>query len=98
MEAALQQGPWLIGDQYTLADINMAPFVHRMASFDEYSLDDQVTSQWPAVARWYANMRARDAFQNAQFVNQTQARDLVPDAASLPNSSLKSTRSSQCDD
>lgn len=81
IEHALQAGPWLIGDRYTLADINMVPFVHRMASFDEYPLGDPGTSCWPAVADWYARIRARPAFARAQFVEQTTVRDLLPTAS-----------------
>ena len=31
MEAALEGGPWLIGAPYTIADIRVAPLLHRMA-------------------------------------------------------------------
>lgn len=69
MQDTLAADRWLAGDDYSLADINMAPFVHRVASFAEYDLD----RDWPAVAGWYARLRARPAFARANFVEQIAA-------------------------
>jgi glutathione S-transferase len=74
MEAALAADRWLAGDEYSLADINIAPFVHRLASFSEYDLD----RDWPAVAGWYARLRARPAFERANFAEQVATRDQKP--------------------
>jgi glutathione S-transferase len=71
MQETLVSHPWLAGDTYSLADINIAPFVHRLASFPEYDLD----RDWPAVADWYARLRARPAFERAQFVEQVPSLD-----------------------
>lgn len=71
MEETLAMSAWLAGDDYSLADVNMAPFVHRLASFPEYDLD----RDWPAVANWYARLRARPAFTRAGFVEQAATRD-----------------------
>ena len=51
---------------YSLADVNIAPFVHRLASFAEYDLE----RDWPAVAGWYARLLARPAFARANFAEQ----------------------------
>ena len=70
MEAALEKSAWLAGDAYTLADTNMTPFVHRMASFPEYEL-----SRWPRVADWYARVMARPSFGAARLVEQMRTLD-----------------------
>jgi glutathione S-transferase len=61
MERALAQGPWLAGEEYSLADVDMAPFVHRIASLGEGA---RIEAR-PRVADWYRRMRARDAFRAA---------------------------------
>jgi len=71
MQETLGQQIWLAGDDYSLADINIAPFVHRLASFPEYDL----ARDWPAVADWYARLRQRPAFAQAGFVEQVATRD-----------------------
>lgn len=58
MEAALAAGPWLAGAGYSLADIDMAPFVHRLAGIGEAGM----IAARPRVAGWYARMQARPAF------------------------------------
>jgi glutathione S-transferase len=70
MEAALEKAPWLAGADFTLADVNMTPFVHRMASFPEYDL-----ARWPNVAGWYARVRARPSFAAARLVAQAKTLD-----------------------
>lgn len=71
MQETLVSERWLAGDGYSLADINIAPFIHRLASFPEYDL----TGDWPAVADWYARLRARPAFARANFVEQVATSD-----------------------
>ena len=61
MEAALQHGPWLAGADYSLADIDMAPFVHRIAVLGQENLIEMR----PRVADWYARIKARPAFITA---------------------------------
>ncbi|HVB46923.1 MAG TPA: glutathione S-transferase family protein, partial [Burkholderiales bacterium] len=61
MGAALAASPWLAGDTYTLADLDMAPFVHRIAHIGESAMIEQR----PRVADWYQRMRARRAFSLA---------------------------------
>ena len=61
MQAALQRSEWLAGDQYTLADVDMAPFVHRLAQVGEASMIETRRR----VAEWYARIKVRPAFQTA---------------------------------
>ncbi len=53
-------GPWLLGSQYTLADIVVAPLIDRIADLglDELWRD----GRRPAFAGWFARMQARPAF------------------------------------
>jgi glutathione S-transferase len=74
MQAALAADRWLAGEEYSLADINIAPFVHRLASFPEYDL----ARDWPAVSGWYTRLRARPAFERANFAEQVATRDQKP--------------------
>jgi len=60
MEAALAGAPWLAGDEYSLADVDMAPFVHRIAA-----LDSAMIEQRGRVAGWYSRLQARPAFRTA---------------------------------
>jgi glutathione S-transferase len=60
MEAALADTAWLAGPEYSLADLDMAPFVHRIAA-----LDAKIIRADGRVADWYARMQAREAFQSA---------------------------------
>ena len=56
-------GPWLVGRDYSLADVSMAPYVHRMEQLG--------VSRWwesgkrPRMADWYARLKERPAFQEA---------------------------------
>ena len=65
MEAgAGERGPWLIGVQYSLADIIVAPLIDRMADLGFSGLWDPKS---PRVTDWYARMRARPAFQQTFY-------------------------------
>lgn len=66
MEAALGAQPWLAGPDLTLADLNMAPFILRLAGFEEHDLP----RDWPHVAAWLEALRARPSFAAAGMVEQ----------------------------
>jgi glutathione S-transferase len=58
MDRALVRGPWLIGDQFTLADVSLIPTLVRM-------LDIGLAQLWddkPKVADWLARCEARPSF------------------------------------
>jgi glutathione S-transferase len=71
MEARFGDGPWLMGEQYTLADIDLVPFVDRIAEFYKDVLSPQAA---PKVSAWLARMRARPA------VMAVWATDEAPDS------------------
>ncbi len=58
MDRALSQGPWLSGGCFSLADIDIAPFVQRLVRIDLFHLVEQK----PRVADWYARISARPAY------------------------------------
>ncbi len=60
MDAALANGPWLLGAQYTLADVIVAPLIDRMADLGQADLWEK---RYPRVTGWYERMKARPAFQ-----------------------------------
>ena len=54
MEAGLGNGPWLMGEQYTLADIDLIPFVDRFADFYPDMLNATATPKVSGLARAHA--------------------------------------------
>lgn len=61
MQAALADAPWLAGDSFSLADVDMAPFVHRIAALGGGAMIEARRR----VADWYARVQARPAFREA---------------------------------
>jgi glutathione S-transferase len=64
VEKALETGPWLMGAQYTIADIVVTPSIDRMADLGFSSIWDK---KYPRVTAWYARMQERPAFQKAFY-------------------------------
>jgi glutathione S-transferase len=68
MEAALAGGPWLIGADFTLADIAMAPYVNRIEVLERPEV--LARSARPRLADWWARIQARPGFVEAfSFAN-----------------------------
>jgi glutathione S-transferase len=63
LEYTLAPGPWIVGEQFTLAEIAIAPYMFRLAALgaDQYWAADRR----PRVAEWYGHLSARPAFQTA---------------------------------
>lgn len=62
MEIALQSGPWLMGAQFTLADVVMAPYVERL---DRLTLSGLWNPERPLVGEWFRRLRSRPSFAEA---------------------------------
>ena len=63
MERALEDGPWLIGDMFTLADLIVIPVIVRME-------DIGLAYIWncaPRMADWFARAKARPSFAKAFY-------------------------------
>jgi glutathione S-transferase len=58
MEEALEQGPWLAGGGYSLADIDLTAYLHRLDQMGLALLWDDRR----AVRDWYDRVRARPSF------------------------------------
>lgn len=78
METALAQGPWLNGEEYSLADISMLPVIVRMEDLGYAPL----WADRPRLADWYARITARPAFATA-FPPGSRL-SLPPDTGALP--------------
>ena len=74
MNDALANGPWLLGDQYTLADIIVAPLIDRMSDLGYAEIWE---GKYPRVSEWYERMQARPAFQ-ATFYPGTRMSEFLP--------------------
>ncbi len=77
MEEALANGPWLLGDMYTLADVIVAPLIDRMA---DLGLSHLWEDPCPRVTDWYARIQARPAFAEAFYpgARLTEFLDIRP--------------------
>lgn len=64
MDKALENGPWLIGSDYSLADIIVAPLIDRMA---DLGFSRIWTDKYRRVTEWYERMKARPAFQQTFY-------------------------------
>ncbi len=74
MEAELSKnGPWLVGEQYTIADICMAPLFQRMEDLGMSNMWDDA----PQVADWFARIKARPAY-DAAFYPGARMTDVFP--------------------
>ncbi|MSQ73348.1 MAG: glutathione S-transferase family protein [Betaproteobacteria bacterium] len=63
MQRALEDGPWLLGEQLTLADISLVPTVVRM---EDIGLDP-MWRDLPRVTDWYRRIQARPSFAVAYY-------------------------------
>ena len=62
MEKALANGPWLLGDAFTLADIGFISFFSRMEAMESAGIWRE---HYPRVADWYERCKSRPSFKAA---------------------------------
>ena len=55
--------PWIIGDQFTLADLNLAPFVARL---DGLKLVESWLTKLPDAQRWWQAIKDRPSYTEAR--------------------------------
>jgi glutathione S-transferase len=60
MDDALRQHEWLVGDQFSLADVSMTPYVNRL---DMLGMSEMWTRSRPHLADWFERIRARPTFK-----------------------------------
>lgn len=75
MEAALAPGPYLLGADYSLADIAMAPYVNRIEVLTRPEMVG--AARRPRVAAWWQRIQARPAFKPAFDVENPDKSDPV---------------------
>ncbi|QDM25940.1 glutathione S-transferase family protein [Tardiphaga sp. vice304] len=71
MEVALENGLWIVGDQYTLADVSLTPTIVRLEDCGRSDLWDRR----PRVAGWLERIKTRPNFDVAYVPG---SRDLGP--------------------
>ena len=76
MDNLLQEsgGPWLLGTQYSLADISVAPLMDRMEDLGFAGIWDA----YPRMADWLARMQARPAYVSAYY-RGSRLSEIYPD-------------------
>jgi glutathione S-transferase len=74
MHEALGKGSWLLGEQYTLADIIVTPLIDRMA---DLGFSDLWETKYSRVTDWYRRMQTRPAFQ-ATFYPGSRMSEFLP--------------------
>ncbi len=76
METALDgAGPWLMGEQYTLADICVVPSIDRM---EDLGYEELWEKNHPHVTAWFRRIMARSAVQTA-FYKGARFSDIYPE-------------------
>ncbi len=76
MEDALADaGPWLMGEQYSLADICVAPLVDRM---EDLGMEQIWEQDRPNVTAWFRRMKERPAYGKAYYKG-ARFSDIYPD-------------------
>lgn len=61
METALRENDWLAGDAYSLADIDVIPYLWRLSNLQL----DFLWAKLPRVTDWFGRVTAREAFKTA---------------------------------
>ena len=62
MEAALSQHAWIVSDDFSLADVALAPYFQTLYQFGWMQLYED---RYPRVTTWYARCRERASYQTA---------------------------------
>lgn len=63
MEQALASSEWLVGNEFSMADIAMAPYVNRLEALSMSGVWGE--GRLPRVAAWFDRVRARPSFPQA---------------------------------
>ena len=88
MERALADRPWLLGDDFSLADLNLTPYITRIEAL---ALDPMFESR-PCVQDWFARIKSRASYDEAftkwlnpyyQKMMRERGEDAWPDAAEM---------------
>ncbi|HSG95971.1 MAG TPA: glutathione S-transferase family protein, partial [Afifellaceae bacterium] len=77
MDRMLQEtgGPWLLGEQLTLADIAVAPLIDRV---EDLGLENLWEEKYSGVAGWLRQIQARPAYKEAYY-NGCRLSEIYPE-------------------
>lgn len=64
IQEAIEKGPWLAGEMYTLADVVAAPLIDRVA---DLGMSDLWVDDFPLVEDWLQRIKARPAYSTAIY-------------------------------
>jgi glutathione S-transferase len=78
-DEALEEGPWVCADEYSLADIMMLSIVHRTRELAPEIVTDEVC---PRVVAWRERMMARPAVEWV-YTPGTEETPKRPDGKSI---------------
>jgi glutathione S-transferase len=77
MQEALQEHSWLVGDNYTIADAALTPYIARLEHLNILGMIDSR----PKVVDWYKRIKARPSYadgigkwENPDYLNLMQSR------------------------
>jgi glutathione S-transferase len=71
MEAALANGPWLLGEEFSLADSGLVSFFYRLEMLE---MAGMWQDHFPRVADWFTRCKARPSFVSAILTPIPEAR------------------------
>ena len=71
IDAALELGPYLAGDSYSLADAALTPYVHRLWLL---GCDELWSKDRPRVGVWYERIKARPSFAEVFTKREDETR------------------------
>ena len=71
IDAALELGPFLAGNRYSLADAAVTPYVHRLWLL---GCDELWSKDRPGVKEWYARIKARPSFSEVFTKHENETR------------------------
>lgn len=70
LDGQLSRNPWVAGDELTIADMAIYPWLKGAATV----VDDEDLAKFPSVARWAATMKARPAIERGMAVGKELTR------------------------
>jgi glutathione S-transferase len=85
METALSHSAWLVGDSYSLADVDFTPYLHRL---DDLGLWPLLRETHPNVRRWISAVQARPSYKAAILGWETakdEERNRIVSAKATPH-------------
>ena len=76
IEGGIGDGPWLMGQAYTLADIDLLPYADRIALYFPDILGPDADT--PHTLAWLARIRERPAVQKTYAQSADAPASVVP--------------------